>query len=51
MSSPISNPSELQADISTLENCETAEIVWGGLINGELEGFDIDQDYLADLES
>lgn len=48
---PINHPSDLQADISTLEDCETAEIIWGGLINGELEGFDIDQEYLADLES
>ena len=48
---PISDPSELMADITTLEDCETADMIWGGLMNGEIEGLDIDQDYLAELEA
>lgn len=47
---PISHPSELQVKIDTLEDCESAHIIWGGLMNGELEGFDIDTDYLSELE-
>lgn len=47
---PIGHPLELQVDIKTIENCETADIIWGGLMNGEMEGFDIDTQYLAELE-
>lgn len=46
----ISDPSELYADISTLSDCETASTIWGSLLNAEIEGFDIDGAYLADLE-
>lgn len=46
-----SHPDEVMVDIDSLSDCETADAVWGGLINGELEGFEIDQGYLSELES
>lgn len=48
---PISHPDELMVEISTLEGCEDPNIIWGGLRNGELEGFDIDAQYMDELES
>ena len=47
---PISHPDELMVDINTIEGCEDPNIIWGGLKNGELEGFDIDAQYMDELE-
>lgn len=47
----IGHPDELYVDIDTLDDCESASIIWGGLQNAELEGFDIDHDYVAEVEA
>ena len=41
---------DLYVDIYELDSCETADTIWGGLMNAELEGEDIDHQYLAELE-
>lgn len=41
---------DLYVDIHTLDSCEDADMIWGGLMNAELEGHEIDGAYLADLE-
>lgn len=48
---PISHPDELYVDIDTLDDCDSASIIWGGLLNAEMEGFDIDHDYVAEIEA
>lgn len=41
---------ELYVDIDSLGDCEEAHIIWGGMMNAELEGLETDGQYLADLE-
>lgn len=48
---PKSHPDELMVDINTIEDCETAGLIEGSLMNGELEGFDIDYQYLGLLQN